>query len=515
MSGDYDFVNYDWEGIVFGPLKGKLRYAGGDVEELKALARFLRPWPRETAEEHERRINYRIDDDNIRRMSLRDDLITSAGYDPVTKEKCTGRNRVSVSPANNVETTIVPTGSTEFDEMENVALAEAAEGLVDLSTTLENTTDLPPPMLPKKIKSLGAMPIQPIIPPLPSTDIGKKTNLKKKGILALQARVDTLEAFINDVAAPFMTSMHKASVVYGKEASTFMKNQSDRIKALEVEVSKAQAEVNGKDIIIAKTKVAIEAMKVKGNGYHAELKQLRVTFSKVPSTGESKIDEQIRFIEAKTQAQVNLMEQRAQIKLATKEDEYEQKMSREDRRANQKTGGAIKNHMTTSGEWSLKSALQLAQKRKSDYRDDDYDNNNYNWTDGRTNHDNDWCDDRRFENHDDRSVGRGHYDRYDDRSSGGRNNDRGRGGGGPGRGGEGSRYGGRDMNNYGRRQHDLYDGYDQRSWVRDRGFGSGCGGGDRVGHSRESNNGREQYGRHDDDRTGRGRYRDGGRGGAW
>ena len=113
MSGDYDFVNYDWEGIVFGPLKGKLRYAGGDVEELKALARFLRPWPRETAEEHERRINYRIDDDNIRRMSLRDDLITSAGYDPVTKEKCTGRNRVSVSPAN-VETTIVPTGSTEF-----------------------------------------------------------------------------------------------------------------------------------------------------------------------------------------------------------------------------------------------------------------------------------------------------------------------------------------------------------------------------------------------------------------
>jgi hypothetical protein len=153
--------------------------------------------------------------------------------------------------------------------MENVALAEAAEGLVDLSTTLENTTDLPPPMLPKKIKSLGAMLIQPIIPPLPSTDIGKKTNLKKKGILALQARVDTLEAFINDVAAPFMTSMHKASVVYGKEASTFMKNQSDRIKALEVEVSKAQAEVNGKDIIIAKTKVAIEAMKVKGNGYHA------------------------------------------------------------------------------------------------------------------------------------------------------------------------------------------------------------------------------------------------------
>jgi hypothetical protein len=56
MSGDYDFVNYDWEGIVFGPLKGKLRYAGGDVEELKALARFLRPWPRETAEEHERRL---------------------------------------------------------------------------------------------------------------------------------------------------------------------------------------------------------------------------------------------------------------------------------------------------------------------------------------------------------------------------------------------------------------------------------------------------------------------------
>ena len=66
------------------------------------------------------------------------------------------------------------------------------------------------------------------------------------------------------------------------------------------------------------------------------------------------------------------------MKLDMKDEEVKRKMLREDDRAIQKTGGAIKDYMTNNGQWGLKSAARLARKRKDDDRNQgDYNDRDY------------------------------------------------------------------------------------------------------------------------------------------
>ena len=238
---------------------------------------------------------------------------------------------------------------------------EAAQGLIDLTYHLERD-ELPPPTLPKKFKTLGTLPSEPVIPPVLSTEIAKKKAFKKKGVAALQERIAELENFINNKVAPFVSNERKLVTICVKEVYPYMRNQSSRIDELEGLLSKTQAEVAGKNIIIDKTKLAMQTIAAKAKGDRAviqakdaELKNLRAT-NKGASKGTA-VDEQIRLVEEKTKLQLHAAREKMSMKLDLKDEDYLRKMSREDDRANRKTGGAIKERMTNGDStWALRSA---------------------------------------------------------------------------------------------------------------------------------------------------------------
>ena len=115
----------------------------------------------------------------------------------------------------------------------------------------------------------------------------------------------------------------------------------------------------------------------KAKGYQAtlqsnatELKVLRAASRSVSSTTQ-KVEDQIRLAEKKKELQLDAARERLNMKLDMNDEEVKRKMLREDDRANQKTGGAIKDYMTNNSQWGLKSAARLAWKRKDNDRNQD------------------------------------------------------------------------------------------------------------------------------------------------